>query len=51
MAHNPANMVRKNFYFPHHLVDRMKKYYKATGLRMSELMRRAVDEYLKREGY
>ena len=51
MAHDPAKMVRKNFYFPHQIVARMKAYYKATGVRMSELMRRAVDEYLKREGY
>ena len=46
-----TKMIRKNFFYPQYLVDRMKAYYKATGVRMSELMRRAVDEYLKREGY
>jgi len=45
------NMTRKNLYFPDQLLARIKAYCKQTGEKASAVIRRAVDEFLKREGY
>ena len=42
--------VRKNIYLPAQMVARLSEYSKQTGLLMSEIIRRAIDEYLKKEG-
>ncbi len=42
--------VRKNIYLPGQMVKRLSSYSKKTGLLMSEIIRRAIDEYLKKEG-
>lgn len=43
------NRVRTTIYFDKQDVERMKNFYIATGVQMSELIRRAVEEYLDRE--
>src|SRR3990172_2168897 len=39
-------MERSNFYFPEQMLARLKRASKKLGLPVSELLRRAVDEYL-----
>lgn len=41
-------MKRTNFFFPEQMLARIKKAAAILGLPMSEIMRRAIDEYLKR---
>lgn len=43
-------MIRKNIYFPRQLLDRVKEGCRKTGMKASELIRRAVDEFLQRMG-
>jgi hypothetical protein len=45
-----VNMTRKNLYFPAQLLIRIKAHRHITGETLSSVVRRAVDEYLKREG-
>jgi predicted DNA-binding protein len=40
-------MKRANFYLPEQIIKRLKAMSKKTGVSMSELIRRAVDSYLK----
>jgi len=42
-------MVRTNFYFPRQMLLRLKEASKTTGLNVSEIVRRAIDDYLRRE--
>lgn len=42
------NMQRTNFYFPQPLLDRFRAMSKATGTTVSELIRRAMAEFLER---
>ncbi len=39
-------MKRKNFYISFKQEDRLNELSMLTGIRVSELMRRAIDEYL-----
>ena len=41
-------MKRTNYYFPEAMLAKLKAASKKTGLPVSELIRRAIDEYLKR---
>ncbi|MDE3023078.1 MAG: ribbon-helix-helix domain-containing protein [Pseudomonadota bacterium] len=43
-------MKRTNFYFPQSLLDRLKAAKEKTGVPVSEIIRRAVDKYLKETG-
>ena len=43
------NMVRLNHYLPKPQVQVLRILMKETGLSMAELVRRAVEEYLKRQ--
>ena len=38
-------MKRINFCFPEQLIEKLKKLSKDTGLTMSEIIRRALDDY------
>lgn len=40
-------MKRTNFYFPEELLARLAAESKASGIPMSEILRRAVDEWLQ----
>lgn len=40
-------MVRHNFFLPEDLVEQMKQYSKLSGVSMSEIVRRALQEWLK----
>ena len=42
--------IRRNLYFSGQFMARIKAYTDRTGMKFSELVRRAVDEFLKREG-
>lgn len=46
MAHQ--NMKRTNFYFPTQMLEALKLESKKTGLPVSELLRKAVDQFLKK---
>jgi len=41
-------MKRTNYYYPEQLLERLKAMSKATGVTVSELIRKAIDEFLKR---
>ncbi len=41
-------MKRTNFYFPAQMLDALRSLSAKLGVPVSELMRRAVDAYLKR---
>jgi predicted DNA-binding protein len=41
-------MKRINYYMPQQLHDRIKALSDKTGLAMSEIIRRAIDEFLKK---
>lgn len=41
-------MVRKQFFMPQPLVDRLRTEAERTGLTEAELVRRAIEEYLAR---
>jgi predicted DNA-binding protein len=41
-------MIRKNVHFTDKQIAELEKLSKATGLPTAELIRRAIDEYLKR---
>lgn len=47
---NLKHMVRLNHYLSEPQVHALQSLVKETGLSMAELVRRAVDAYLKREG-
>ena len=38
-------MKRINFFLPEQQIAKLKGYVKSTGLTMSEILRRALDEY------
>jgi len=40
-------MKRTNFYFPREQLDRLAAESKKSGLPMSEILRRALDEWLR----
>lgn len=42
-----SHMKRTNFYFPQEYLDRLAAEAKRTGMPMSELLRRALDEWLR----
>lgn len=44
-------MVRKNFYIVKEIWLRLEKYATERGMRVSEVLRRAVSEFLERKGY
>lgn len=44
-------MVRKNFYIASEIWARLEKYGKERGMKVSEILRRAVSEFLEKEGY
>lgn len=41
-------MRRTNFYFPDQMLERLKRASEQLGIPVSEIIRRAVEEYLKR---
>jgi predicted DNA-binding protein len=41
--------VRSNFYLTQLQMDRLKKLSQKTGLSVSEILRRAIDEYWERQ--
>lgn len=41
-------MKRHNFFYPEQLIEELRKLSKETGLPMSELIRRAISEFLER---
>lgn len=43
-------MQRKNFYLKEEQIVELNKITKKTGATISELIRRALDEYLKKNG-
>jgi len=43
-------MERTSLFFPKQQMDRLKKLAKKTDTKVAELIRRAVEEFLKREG-
>jgi predicted DNA-binding protein len=43
-------MKRTNFYFPEALLERLKAAKEKTGVPVSEIIRRAVEAYLKELG-
>lgn len=43
-------MKRTNFYFPEQMLMRLKKASKRIGLPVSEIIRNAIDKYLKSLG-
>jgi len=43
-------MKRTNFYFPQQMLRRLKITKKRCGLPVSEIIRRAIDKYLKTLG-
>jgi CopG-like RHH_1 or ribbon-helix-helix domain, RHH_5 len=43
------HMKRTNIFFPELLLVKLRALADATGLSVAELIRRAVDEYLKRQ--
>lgn len=48
MCHAQAHMKRTNFFYPPELLDRLKALKASTGLPVSEHIRRAIEDYLKR---
>jgi predicted DNA-binding protein len=42
-----VRMIRTNIYLPEPTVKRLKALSKKTGVSVAELVRRALDEYLK----
>jgi predicted DNA-binding protein len=48
MAH--TKMKRTNFYFPINMLERLKILSKQTGLPSSELLRKAVEDLLTKNG-
>ncbi len=42
-------MKRTNYYYPPQQLARLKKLSKKTGVPVSELIRRAIEDYLKRQ--
>ena len=45
-----ANMVRTNYFYPKQMLARLKKASMSTGLPVSEIVRRSVDDFLIRMG-
>ncbi len=43
-------MIRTNFYYPQQLLDRLKLAKSKLGLPVSEIVRSAVEKYLKELG-
>lgn len=48
--HMNRSMKRTNFYFPDSILERLKAAKEKTGVPVSEIIRRAVDAYLKQLG-
>ncbi len=42
-------MIRHNFFLPEDLVYKMKEYSAKTGVSLSEIVRRAIAQYLKND--
>lgn len=49
MARTPSGMHRKNMYIAPEIWERLEKLAKRDGLTVSDLIRRAVVEFLKKE--
>jgi predicted DNA-binding protein len=47
MAAQPVNVKQVNVYLTHEQHERLQKLKEKTGAPVSELIRRAVDQYLK----
>lgn len=47
MAAQPVNVKQVNVYLTHEQHERLQKLNEKTGAPVSELIRRAVDQYLK----
>jgi predicted DNA-binding protein len=45
-----CHMKRTNFYFPEQMLERLKTASKQQGLPVSELIRRAIEAFLKEMG-
>jgi predicted DNA-binding protein len=43
-------MKRTNFYFPERMLERLKEAKQKTGIPVSEIIRRAIESYLKELG-
>ena len=48
--YNTYNMKRTNFFFPEQMLDRLKAAKDKLGIPMSELIRRAIEDYLNKLG-
>lgn len=49
MCYN-MHMKRTNFFFPEQMLNRLKEAKLKTGIPVSEIIRRAVEKYLKEIG-
>lgn len=49
-GHNSYNMKRTNFFFPEQMLDRLKVAKDKLGIPVSELIRRAIEDYLNKLG-
>ena len=45
------NMIKTNYYFPAQMLERLRAAKRKHGLTISEMIRRAVDVYLKELGF
>ena len=45
-----GHMKRTNFYFPEQMIERLKVASRQQGLPVSELIRRAIEAFLKEMG-
>jgi predicted DNA-binding protein len=43
-------MKRTNFYFPQDMLDRLKAAKLKTGIPVSEIIRRAIEDFLSKHG-
>lgn len=47
---NNMHMKRTNFYFPQDMLDRLKAAKLKTGIPVSEIIRRAIEDFLSKHG-
>lgn len=47
---NIYNMKRTNFFFPEQMLDRLKAAKDKLGIPVSEIIRRAIEDYLNKPG-
>lgn len=50
VVYNDIIMIRTNVFLTQRQLDRLKSESEASGLKVAEMVRRAIDEYLDRAG-